>query len=277
MSEQDRFVPGVPNWVDLTTPQLQAAQDFYGGLFGWTFDDAGGAPGGGRYLLAQLDGGAVGGLMQGEPGGWNSYVLVDSVDDTAGRVRAAGGRVLGEPTDIEQGRVLAFSDPEGAELRVWEPRGRRGSDVCNAHGSVSFNDLHTRDTAAAAAFYGAVFGWRVLDMGGGMAMWALGAYGEHLERRNPGTRKSYASMGGPEGFEEVVASIAPADDDGESAPAHWGVTFAVDDADASSARTAELGGRVLAGPFDAPWVRMAVLQDPHGASFVASQFVPPSG
>lgn len=274
MSEQDRFVPGVPNWVDLTTPQPQAAQNFYGALFGWTFEDAGPGPGGGRYLLAQLSGGEVGALVQGEPSGWNSYVLVDSVADTAERVRAAGGRVLGEPTDVEQGRVLAFSDPEGAELRAWEPRGRRGADVVNAHGSVNFNDLHTRDTTAAAAFYAAVFGWRVLDMGGGTAMWALGAYGDHLERRTPGTRESYASMGGPDGFEDVVASIAPVEGDG--APAYWGVTFSVEDVDGCVARAAELGGRVLAGPFDAPWVRMAVLQDPQDASFVASQFVPPT-
>jgi predicted enzyme related to lactoylglutathione lyase len=275
MSEQDRFVPGVPNWVDLTTPRPQAAQDFYSGLFGWSFDDGGPAPGGGQYLLARLPDGAVGALVQGEPAGWNSYVLVDSVDDTAERVRAAGGRVLAEPVDVEQGRVLAFSDSQGAELRAWEPRGRRGSDVVNAHGSVNFNDLHTRDIDAAAAFYSAVFGWRLLDMGGGMAMWALGAYGDHLELRNPGTRESYASMGGPKGFEDVVASISPVDDD--STPAHWGVTFSVDDADGCAARAVELGGRVLAGPLVAPWVRMAVLQDTEGASFVASQFVPPTG
>jgi uncharacterized protein len=274
VSEQDRFVAGVPNWVDLTTPQLQAAQDFYGGLFGWTFADAGPAPGGGRYLVAQLDGGAVGALVQGDPGGWNSYVLVDSVDETAEQVRATGGRVLGAATEVEQGRVLAFADPEGAELRAWEPHGRRGADVVNAHGSVNFNDLRTRDPAAAAAFYGAVFGWRVLDLGGGMAMWALRAYGEHLERRTPGTRESYASMGGPAGFEDVVASISPLEDDGT--PARWEVTFSVDDADGCAARAAELGGRVLAGPFDAPWVRTAALQDPQGASLVVSQFVPPS-
>ncbi|HYO33711.1 MAG TPA: VOC family protein [Nocardioidaceae bacterium] len=274
MSEQDRFVPGVPNWVDLTTPQPQAAQDFYGALFGWSFADSGPAPGGGRYLLARLNDGAVGAIVQGEPAGWNSYVLVDSVDETAERVRAAGGQVLGEPTDVEQGRVLAFSDAEGAQLRAWEPRGRRGADVVNAHGSVNFNDLHTRDIAAATAFYASVFGWRVLDMGGGMAMWALSAYGDHLELRTPGTRESYASMGGPQGFEDVVASIAPIEGDGDAA--HWGVTFAVEDADGCAARAAELGGRVLAGPFDAPWVRTAVLQDPQGASFVASQFVPPS-
>ena len=275
MSEQDRFVPGVPNWVDLTTPQPQAAQDFYGGLFGWSFVDAGPAPDGGRYQLAQLDGGAVGALVQGDTAAWNTYVLVESVDETAERVRAAGGHVLGMPTDVEQGRVLAFTDPEGAALRAWEPHGRRGADVVNAHGSVNFNDLHTRSTAEAAAFYGAVFGWRLLEMGGGMAMWALGSYGDHLERRTPGTRESYASMGGPAGFEDVVASVAPIQN--ADALARWGVTFAVEDADGCAARAAELGGQVLEGPFDAPWVRTAVLQDPQGVSFVASQFVPPSG
>ena len=81
-------------------------------------------------------------------------------------------------------------------------------------------------------------------------------------------------MGGPQGFEDVVASLLPVDD--AEAPAHWGVTFSVGDADRCAARASELGGQVLAGPFDAPWVRMAVLQDPHGVSFVASQFVPPS-
>ena len=39
-------------------------------------------------------------------------------------------------------------------------------------------------------------------------------------------------------------------------------------------KAGELGGRVLAGPFDAPWVRMAVIADPQGATFIASQFVP---
>jgi hypothetical protein len=37
---------------------------------------------------------------------------------------------------------------------------------------------------------------------------------------------------------------------------------------------AELGGRVIAPPFDAPWVRMAVVADPAGATFTAGQFVP---
>jgi uncharacterized protein len=52
------------------------------------------------------------------------------------------------------------------------------------------------------------------------------------------------------------------------------VTFAVDDADAIAARATELGGRVIAAPFDAPWVRMTVIADPQGATFTASKFVP---
>jgi hypothetical protein len=51
------------------------------------------------------------------------------------------------------------------------------------------------------------------------------------------------------------------------------VTFAVDDVDAIAARARELGGSVLAEPQNAPWVRFAVLVDPAGASFTASQFV----
>ena len=56
-------------------------------------------------------------------------------------------------------------------------------------------------------------------------------------------------------------------------PARWSVTFAVDDVDAITARARELGGSVLAEPQNAPWVRFAVLADPAGASFTASQFV----
>ena len=59
----------------------------------------------------------------------------------------------------------------------------------------------------------------------------------------------------------------------DGGPARWSVTFAVDDADATAARARELGGSVLAEPQDAPWVRFAVLADPAGASFTASQFV----
>jgi predicted enzyme related to lactoylglutathione lyase len=51
------------------------------------------------------------------------------------------------------------------------------------------------------------------------------------------------------------------------------VTFGVDDSDATAAKATELGGNVVVQPFDAPWVRMTVINDPQGATFIASKFV----
>jgi hypothetical protein len=76
------------------------------------------------------------------------------------------------------------------------------------------------------------------------------------------------------GFEDVVASLNVIGADQPQLPAHWNVTFAVDDADAAAARAAELGGKVVVPPFDAPWVRTTVLADPQGATFIASKFSP---
>jgi hypothetical protein len=83
-----------------------------------------------------------------------------------------------------------------------------------------------------------------------------------------------AGGGAPPGFEDVVASLNPLTEDQPHVPAHWSVTFAVDDADATAAKAAQLGGNVLLGPVDAPWVRMTMISDPQGATFIASQFVP---
>jgi uncharacterized protein len=81
-------------------------------------------------------------------------------------------------------------------------------------------------------------------------------------------------MGAPEGFADVVAAIQRIPDDQPDTPAHWSVTFAVDDSDATAAKAQQLGGKVVVPPFDAPWVRATVLADPAGATFIASKFVP---
>jgi predicted enzyme related to lactoylglutathione lyase len=276
MSNQDRYIPGVPCWVDTSQPDPEAAVTFYGELFGWEFEDATppGAPG--KYYIARIRGGdvaAVGSQPQGAPATavWNTYVWVADADETAARVRAAGGSVLMEPSDVaDAGRTAVFTDPAGAAFRVWQANQPRGAAIVNEHASLNFNNLHTRDVDGARDFYRAVFGWELLDAGSAASMWALPAYGDFLEQRTPGLRANIAQMGAPERFEEVVASLTPIADDA----AHWGVTFAVDDADAIATRAAELGGQVLVAPFDAPWVRMTIITDPQGATFTASKFVP---
>lgn len=275
MSPQDRYIPGVPCWVDSTQPDPEAAVAFYGDLLGWEFYDVMPSDAPGRYFVARLGGGdvaAVGSLPEGAAptAAWNTYVWVQDADETAAQVRAAGGAVLTEPYDVgDSGRMAVFADPGGAPFSVWQAQEHRGAAVVNEAGSLNFNDLHTGDLDRAKAFYGAVFGWEILDVGGA-AMWALPGYGDFLEERTPGMRKNMSDMGAPDRFEDVVASVNPTPDD---AP-HWGVTFAVEDADAVAARAAELGGRVLVPPFDAPWVRMTIISDPQGATFTASKFVP---
>jgi hypothetical protein len=279
MPERDGYIPGVPCWIDTSQPDPQAAVDFYGSLFGWEFENVMPPGSDGMYFMGRirgLDAAAVGSIPEGAPAmaTWNTYVWVDSADATADKVRDAGGSVLMEPFDVmDAGRMGVFADPEGAVFCVWQPRQHKGARIVNEHGSVNFNTLNTRDPEGAKAFYGAVFGWGVLDLGGGSA-WTLPGYGDHLAERDPEIRARVAELGGPTGFEDVVASFMPIPNDQPDTPAHWGVTFGVDDADAIAGKAIGLGGKLLAGPFDAPWVRMAVIADPAGATFVASQFVP---
>jgi len=278
MPDRDGYIAGVPCWIDTSQPDPDAAAEFYGGLFGWELEQVMPPEAPGKYFMARLRGGdvaAISSQQEGAPGEptWNTYIWVDSADETAAKVREAGGRVLTEPFDVmDAGRMAVFADPEGAAFCVWQAGRHRGANVVNEHGSLNFNVLNTRDPEKAKAFYGAVFGWDTLVLDGGFTAWTLSAYGDHLEELDPGMRERMGSVGAPAGFENVVASVNPITDD--DTPAHWGVTFAVDDADAIAARAAELGGRVLMPPFDAPWVKMTVLADPQGATFIASQFVP---
>ena len=279
MPERDRYIPGVPCWIDTSQPDPEKARDFYSGLFGWEFENAMPPGSDGKYFIARLRGGdvaAVGSTPEGAPptATWNTYVWVESADDAAAKVRAAGGGVVTEPFDVLQaGRMAVFTDPEGAALCVWQANEHRGAGIVNDAGSLNFNGLNTRDVAGAKAFYGAVFGWQTLTLNGGADMWTLPGYGDHLEELNPGTRARMAEVGAPRGFEDVVASINVIAADQPDVPPHWNVTFATDDADATAEKAAQLGGKVVVPPFDAPWVRMTVISDPQGASFIASQFV----
>jgi predicted enzyme related to lactoylglutathione lyase len=282
MTDRDRYIPGVPCWADAVHPDPAAAAAFYSGLFGWNCEDMMPPGEDGHYFMATVggrDAAALGSIPDGAPpvAAWNTYVWVDSADDACARAESAGGTIVSEPFDVfDAGRMATFADPEGAVISVWEAKRHRGALVVNEHGGVNFNDLHTRDVERAAAFYGAVFGWQTLSIGPGATMWAMPAYGDFLEELNPGMRAGMAEMGAPSGFETVVASVAPIDPDDTTTPAHWGITFGVDDADAAAATAKELGGTVLSEPTDMPWVRTTTIQDPQGATFVASQFVPPS-
>jgi predicted enzyme related to lactoylglutathione lyase len=155
MPDRHEWLAGVPCWVDTSQPDPTAATEFYGGLFGWDFEDRMPEGSDRQYFVASLRGrvvAAVGSQMDGggAPPAWTMYVAVDDADATAAKVRDAGGTVLAEPFDVgEAGRMAVFADPAGAVFSVWQAGETKGVEAVNEHGSWNFSGLNTTDRAGA--------------------------------------------------------------------------------------------------------------------------------
>lgn len=256
MPERSSYEPGTPSWVDVSSPDVDAAVSFYEQLFGWEASEAGDPEETGGYRMFTQDGKPVAGAgpiqAEGHPPVWTTYVTVEDADATAEKVKAAGGSVFMEPTDVmTAGRMAIFADPAGAVFAVWEPKEHIGAMIVNEPNSLTWNELRTRDTEGAKAFYAAVFGWDGMafpDMDG-YTIWTLGGSGPE---------------NGKGGMIDMAVTPIP-----DEVPPHWDVAFAVVDADAMAARCAELGGNVIVPAMDISVGRMVGLQDPTGAMFTA--------
>jgi len=270
MSERNDYPPGVPCWVDTLQPDPEAATRFYGDLMGWTFEGPGSMPGDppGRYFVARLRGRDVAGVgsqpSEGAPPTmWNTYISVESADDTAKKVKAAGGRVVREPFDVlPAGRMAVLADRAGAVFCGWEPRDRQGAQIVTEFGAWAMSSLNTPDPEGAKAFYGAVFGWKAEPFkmnGGELTLFRVPGY-------VGGTPEQPVAC-------DVVAVMMPMKPGGPSGggPPSWLVAFWVEDADATVDKAKKLGGKVVMPPSDIPRFRQAVVADPAGAAFVVSQ------
>jgi predicted enzyme related to lactoylglutathione lyase len=115
-------------------------------------------------------------------------------------------------------------------------------------GTFCWPELATTDQKAGVAFYRGLFGWELNDMPMG-----------------PGESYSMFRMRG----RDVAAACALRPEERQQGvPPHWNAYVAVISADDAAKRAQELGGKVLAPPFDVMDAgRMAVLQDPTGAVF----------
>ena len=111
--------PGEIGWHELHATDLDAAFEFYSGLFGWTRETAIDMGPMGTYQLFATGGDAVGGMMRnvgGLPGPlWIYYFIVDGVAAAVARVAAAGGQVVQPPREVPGGSWIAQCvDPQGA-------------------------------------------------------------------------------------------------------------------------------------------------------------------
>ena len=105
MSERTSYEPGVPSWVDLSSPDTDASATFYGGLFGWELQSAGPVEETGGYGMFTLRGKQVAGvgpiMQEGQPPVWSVYVATDDANAAAERAARAGASVLVDASATE--------------------------------------------------------------------------------------------------------------------------------------------------------------------------------
>jgi uncharacterized protein len=248
MPEMTRYDHGVPSWVDIGLPDLQAGLKFYNTLLGWEGQDMGEEAG--HYTMAFKNGKMVGALSTAQDPGpprWTTYVNVDDVDAVAKEAELAGGTIIVAPMDVmTAGRMAIVQDTTGAVIAAWQPRDHMGAQLVNEPGAFIWGELSTSDLAKSKAFYSKVFGW------------GWGGADEYAE----------AQVGG-----RTVAGVMPRPADMPAeVPDMWLVYFGANDVDADTKRATDLGATVLVEPTDIPGTgRFSVLMDPQGATFALFQ------
>lgn len=259
MPEMTTATPGVFNWIDLSSPDVDASVAFYGAVFGWEAEDQFDTDGETRvYVMLTKDGRNVAGLggqmegMQGMPAIWHSYIATEDADKTLELVESNGGTVVAPVMDIyEDGRMAVCQAPDGAHFSIWQPKAHIGAQLVNEPDTWTWNELMTRDLDAARPFYAAVFGWTYgeMDMGAGGTY-----YLAQVTEDQP--------MGG---------LMAMPDEMPDQVPNHWLVYIDVADLDETLARVTAAGGSIASPPMDAGVGTTAIIHDPHGGSFAVMQ------
>jgi predicted enzyme related to lactoylglutathione lyase len=247
MPTVDRHPPGAFCWIELGTTDITSARAFYGGLFGWTAEDAptpdhpytfwmaGGRQAGAAFEMDDK-------MRQQAPPNWMIYVAVENAGNAMARARSLGGDAVMGPLDVmEEGRLAILRDPGGAVFSVWQPKRHGGVQVHDEPNTLCWCELATRDRGKAIAFYRDLFQWTCKESP------------DYVEIHNQG---------------KPVGGILQMDERWGGMPPYWCPYFMVTDCDERAAKAKELGGAVKAGPIVIPQVgRFAVIADPQGAIF----------
>ena len=109
--------------IELPTTDLDKAQTFYGGLFGWQFMPIPGMD----YRVFNAGEGAVGGGIQkvaaiSQTEGAYSYVEVEDIPAILAKVKELGGKVVQEKQvlpDASWGAVGVLAAPDGYRVGLW--------------------------------------------------------------------------------------------------------------------------------------------------------------
>ena len=113
---------------EIPADDVERLSKFYGDVFGWKFKNAS-MPGMDYWLISTgPQGKSVGGGMykrMGPDEKPRNYIGVDSVDESAGALKKAGGHILVEKQEIPGfGWSVIASDPEGNPIALFQPATR---------------------------------------------------------------------------------------------------------------------------------------------------------
>jgi predicted enzyme related to lactoylglutathione lyase len=237
-------------WHELMTTDTAKAVSFYEALVGWKADAVPMGPGATYWILKHGDK-QVGGAAAAQPGmpsNWLVYVGWDEIDAAVARVVERGGKVLMPATDVPgMVRFAVVTDPQGAAFGILKGLGPDADkpmpDTTPDPGQFCWDELYTKDQAAAGKFYSAIFGW-------------TGKVGENDPMKYWHWMNAGKDIGG------MMDLQTP------HAPPHWLPYIAVADVDASTTKVKALGGKVLMDPMQIEKVgKFSVVQDPTGATF----------
>lgn len=255
MISADTF--GAPNWVDLSTPDIDGALEFYRELFEWEIETM--TTEMGDYHVATKGGTQVCGMMAqshevaGTPAQWTMFLYVQDVDKTLEKVEEAYGHVLQAPFEIPGGATVSvITDTAGAMFAIISGGPKPdGTYFSNQPGAVCWFELLTRDTESSAKFYRDVFGWDLA-----------------LDETTHTNYMTFQLAG-----KDLVGMLPMPDMIPAEAPSHWGVYFATADCAATQKMALELGGEVAVPTVEISIGRFAVLEDPQGAMFDVMEYV----
>ena len=253
MSAVNTFHHGSFNWVNLSTTDPRAAEDFYYEIFGWEPQDRPTGPNS-TYTMMYLGDKAAAALSGmdpkmrelGVPPHWLCCIAVDSCDAVARKVEACGGRVAGGPIDASDlGRIAICSDPTGAHFALWEGRRLLGAAVVHQSGAMSWHELVSNNPMTSRTFFENVFDWVAQPQQMGPIDY------------------TFFSLNGVR-----VAGMSAMPGNFPNIPSYWMVYFSVDDCEQSTQHVRERGGRILAWPMRLSGLgRFSVVEDPQHAIF----------
>jgi predicted enzyme related to lactoylglutathione lyase len=170
----NRHTPGRWVWADLVTSDVAKAADFYGKVFGWTFETYGGEDDRETYTLVLADGLPIAGMVfdarakkaETPSARWIGLVSVDDPKAVAERIAPLGGQVVYAPVMLgERGETAVFRDPEGTLFGVVKSKNGDPADYLGDVGEWAWLDLWSNDVERAAQFYRTAIGYQTVPAG----------------------------------------------------------------------------------------------------------------